>query len=386
MVRPLIIRVTAVLVTVAITLTCIELFFQWNTKSQLIAKPSHIRGPELPLPLEKWGVTVDMAAAHSFDDIHKSLNEGESRDLKRLFYPTADGPPGEEQKGISHYVLEPSGREYLTTYIKSDAYGRREMPEVGTKADPRLLIFMGDSFTFGIGLNWQKTFASLTSKKLGIRGYNAGISGGGPNSTLYRMQMPRSNYFEKMQGTDATVVYTYIDLHLWRVICPSRCYVHNGQGQFSYLHEYRLENGVLVRGKKFYEGHPHLEKIYNVFHKSAFVEHFSLHWPPWISSDHIHLFMEIMKQIRAEVQARFSLKRFLIVNFPGFSHQTSRWLKKPLTEAGFEILDLSPYDLAHNYQGVSTIPGDGHPLPESHRIMSEILAKELQRPIGSIGL
>ncbi len=38
------------------------------------------------------------------------------------------------------------------------------------------LVFLGDSFTMGWGVDQEQTYAFLTGKKLGVRTLNAGIS------------------------------------------------------------------------------------------------------------------------------------------------------------------------------------------------------------------
>lgn len=76
------------------------------------------------------------------------------------------------------YVLRPnsegvhSSLEYSNTF-KVNSFGVRD--DESSLDNPRL-VFLGDSFTMGWGVDQDQTYADLTGRKLGIKTLNAGIS------------------------------------------------------------------------------------------------------------------------------------------------------------------------------------------------------------------
>jgi hypothetical protein len=76
------------------------------------------------------------------------------------------------------YVLRPgaNGRHSSLEYdnnFKINSFGVRDDE---TSLDNPELVFLGDSFTMGWGVDQNQTYADLTEKKLGVKALNAGIS------------------------------------------------------------------------------------------------------------------------------------------------------------------------------------------------------------------
>lgn len=59
--------------------------------------------------------------------------------------------------------------------FRSDEFEKPETPSV---------IFLGCSYTLGVGLPIENSFTHLVSKELGLKNYNLGISGGGADSSF----------------------------------------------------------------------------------------------------------------------------------------------------------------------------------------------------------
>ncbi|SEJ02811.1 hypothetical protein SAMN05216327_105354 [Dyadobacter sp. SG02] len=76
------------------------------------------------------------------------------------------------------YVLRPgsegvhSSLEYSNTF-KINSFGLRD--DEGSLDNPQL-VFLGDSFTMGWGVDENQTYADLAGRKLGVKSLNAGIS------------------------------------------------------------------------------------------------------------------------------------------------------------------------------------------------------------------
>lgn len=79
------------------------------------------------------------------------------------------------------------------------------------------IIFFGDSFTYGYGLEDQETFPSQIAKLSNYKVYNAGISGGGVQHMLLHLQDPE--FTKKIPQADY-IIYTFIPEHIGRLYGP----------------------------------------------------------------------------------------------------------------------------------------------------------------------
>jgi len=79
----------------------------------------------------------------------------------------------------------------LTFNVSTDQHGFRTGPSDQTKpastAKPALLL-LGDSFTYGVGLNWDDTFAAHLAEGYGGPVINAGVNSHSPTPHLWRLQ------------------------------------------------------------------------------------------------------------------------------------------------------------------------------------------------------
>jgi hypothetical protein len=86
------------------------------------------------------------------------------------------------------------------------------------------IIFLGCSFTEGVGVRYQDTMANVVSKRLNLDGINLSV-GGGANDTSFRL----ANYWiEKLkpsivvfQPTEVSRLETFCDDHIPRLCLPS---------------------------------------------------------------------------------------------------------------------------------------------------------------------
>lgn len=79
----------------------------------------------------------------------------------------------------------------LIFQVRTDQHGFRTGPVRPTrhqnKSKPALLL-MGDSFTYGVGLNWEDTFAAKLEAAYGGAVINAGVNSHSPTPHLWRLQ------------------------------------------------------------------------------------------------------------------------------------------------------------------------------------------------------
>ena len=55
------------------------------------------------------------------------------------------------------------------------------------KSDEKI-FFIGDSFTFGVGLDWQKSFVGILNKEYNINAINAGVNSYSPTTYKYKLR------------------------------------------------------------------------------------------------------------------------------------------------------------------------------------------------------
>jgi len=80
----------------------------------------------------------------------------------------------------------------LTFRVNTDHNGFRTGSSSGnktaTKSEKPALLLIGDSFTYGVGLNWQGTFAAQLAARYGGPVINAGVNSHSPTPHLWRLQ------------------------------------------------------------------------------------------------------------------------------------------------------------------------------------------------------
>jgi hypothetical protein len=76
--------------------------------------------------------------------------------------------------------------------VATDSYGfrKQETAQAQTKYD---VIFLGDSFTYGINGPWHETFVGMFAKQSGARVLNAGVSSYSPTPYLYQYKKALKN-------------------------------------------------------------------------------------------------------------------------------------------------------------------------------------------------
>ena len=102
------------------------------------------------------------------------------------------------QDNLGWYDLESNffgegryGKNYF--YVKTDENGFRiNHLEDSNKNNQSVLgekiFFIGDSFTFGVGLDWEKSFVGILNKNFNINAINAGVNSYSPTTYKYKLR------------------------------------------------------------------------------------------------------------------------------------------------------------------------------------------------------
>lgn len=86
------------------------------------------------------------------------------------------------------YTYAPGQYDLARNTVTMLEDGTRLVPNTDTEAE-KVLVFVGDSVTFGYGVDDEETFANLVAQQLpGVRIYNAGITGYNSTNILRQVQ------------------------------------------------------------------------------------------------------------------------------------------------------------------------------------------------------
>ena len=80
------------------------------------------------------------------------------------------------------------GKNYF--YVKTDKNGLRinHLKNSNNLKSDEKIFFIGDSFTFGVGLDWQKSFVGILNKEYNINAINAGVNSYSPTTYKYKLR------------------------------------------------------------------------------------------------------------------------------------------------------------------------------------------------------
>jgi hypothetical protein len=258
-----------------------------------------------------------------------------------------------------------SGRTiYDATYTLDD---HRLRKTISSDRGPTI-AFVGDSYTFGIGVNDAETmpqaFADLTGHR--IRVLNLGFGAYSPQQFLRAME---TGVFDKILGPDLRLfVLLTAPWHSERVACKAD-YVAGAP-------RYVLENGNPVyAGVCFDHGRPWLE---GVLSRVAILRALSTRYS-FASSDDIQLYIAEIRKAAALARQRYHVPTVILFMSAGnmwMSAYTDQEIMKELRAGGLPVIDTSLAEHTWNNAKLM-IPGGWHPTPFAHRARAMLLKQFL---------
>lgn len=99
----------------------------------------------------------------------------------------------------------------LTFAVRTDQHGFRKNHAATTEyanLNKPTLVLLGDSFTYGVGLNWDGTFAAQLAKIYGGQVINAGVNSHSPTPHLYRLK----RWFKQGLIPDRSILIMAVDI------------------------------------------------------------------------------------------------------------------------------------------------------------------------------
>jgi hypothetical protein len=262
---------------------------------------------------------------------------------------------------------------YNVTYT-IDGHGHRK---TDTSSDPAAdnVLFMGDSFTFGMGLNDNQAlpqlFSEITGKRYNV--INFGVPGYGLHQVVRTLELGRADPL-LAQGK-RYIVYTAIPDHARRAVAA---YTWAVQGP-----AYRVgPDGVAV-----FHGNLHsraAEFAITTANRSAFVTKYLL--PGLLKNpdmDPYPLFVGLAKRARQVAEEKYHAT--FVMLFWDYDVQAEPEVKAALDAAGVTYIPVSRIipDLRANAQAYHIAPNDAHPSEAANRLIAAYLAKGILD--GTIG-
>ena len=155
-----------------------------------------------------------------------------------------------------------AGKTYFESKIILNQYGFRDYKKINNESPE--IIFIGDSWTFGYGINYQDTFASIVQTKTGLNVLNIGVPNYSSLQALYLYKRHLNNFNPKLiiflnpeilsralcskENYRLTLepCYTIIDNEV-KIIFPNEEFLNNSIAQNKY------PSGFHTAGYNFYE-------------------------------------------------------------------------------------------------------------------------------------
>lgn len=237
---------------------------------------------------------------------------------------------------------------------------------VDSAASAPSVVFLGDSTTFGTGVDDADTlpqaFADAAGQRFRVR--NLAMSGYGPQQVLRRLELE-----PRMQGTRAFVFQTAA-FHAERASCWAGFML-------------RAPRYVLVDGAPAYQGKCYENwwiAVRSLFIASATYQQFLAPLIGQPSRAEVDLFIAMLIQADRTARARHGAPLVILYMAQQGDYLGRAGLKDAdiiarLRAAGVQVVDgtLDPA----SFPTPIAIPGDGHPTPTANRARAALLAKAL---------
>jgi hypothetical protein len=259
------------------------------------------------------------------------------------------------------------GQILYDVVYSADAYGRRVAPLNDAAARPYFLLFFGDSFTFGEGVNDDETMpyyvAQLATQ---YKPYNYGLGGYGPQHMLARLQT--EGIRAEVEEAEGILVYSFINEHISRAIGSMR--IHHQRGDV--MPYYTLDpHGELVRQGNLVSGRPWLSVVYNLAGYSQTLRYFNIDFPPRLRDQDLVTTVRILQEARDIYSQKFNSDRFVVLIYPGLGQPE---ILPYLKQVSIHYLDYSDLPQAYDHEFWL---GEGHPAAKAHKIVAEKLVQDL---------
>lgn len=270
----------------------------------------------------------------------------------------------------SRSVRRQGDRVIYDVHYTVGANGFRVTPQSSSEQKGRLVVFFGDSFTIGEGVNDNETLpAQYAAQANEVRVANLGFHGYGPQQMLALLEAPQKAGIEH-QGR-AAAVYVYQSSHLMRLKGSLQV-----QAWGHHMPRYVLApDGKVELAGNFTTGRPLFAALYPLLARSHVLKR--LKFDPWsrIAPDDRDLAVVVFAEACRRFASRFESEGCYILFYPG-SGDEAQSLIPALREVGIGVVDLSAA-WGPSEDAAFRIEGDGHANALGHADIARRLAHAL---------
>ncbi|MDD4974864.1 MAG: SGNH/GDSL hydrolase family protein [Bacteriovorax sp.] len=278
-------------------------------------------------------------------------------------------------KSTSIARTKTSGAIIYKVNVTTDSFGRRYTP-VSAASDSNILFF-GDSFTFGEGVNDNETFpyhVSIRRPKSAV--YNLGVPGLGLNDLLFDLEFGNAKKYADIPKRKSISVYTYMNDHLVRFFCSVECYRERGQWL---LKKARFDRKLYYQGT-FSEANSTEAYVYKLLAKSQLLAYLNINWPMIFTNEHFDTFARAVRKVKNLTREKFGSEKFYFVFYPrNTSLIYAKKLIPYLKKYNIDYLVYEDIDYDGIVNDVESIPLDRHPTPIAHYLTAYLLDRDLPK-------
>jgi lysophospholipase L1-like esterase len=277
-----------------------------------------------------------------------------------LGYTIAAGP-----RTITSVLKGSDGSTIFDVKYTIDRFGLRPVANpVSARAD-KAIFFVGDSFTFGIGVNDEDTLPQQFSRLSGYRVVNFGIGGHGAHEVLRELELDRLRAVESRDPL--AMVYLVLPTnHMLRAA---------GRAEWD-KDGPRYE---IVDGSLKYLGHfaPDASIWQGILKSSAIYTKLIAPTVSMMSSDaDRERLLAIITKIRDLSRSKYHAPLVVLV-WQDSGNSDTKWLRGKLLDE--DIPTLSINEAAPELRPSHHFPEDGHPTAEGHAIVAKALNAFLEK-------
>ncbi len=264
------------------------------------------------------------------------------------------------------------GDEMVYNVVYStDAYSRRITPGQDLPERNKHLIFFGDSFTFGEGVEDNETLPYYLSQLAPeYRAYNYGFSGYGPQQMLATLQSDAIT--AQIPEKEGIGIYVFIDAHVERAI--GSMYVHNAWGAEMPYYTVVWSGNVEKQGN-FTTGRPVTANLYQWLGDTEFARYYNLNIPGTLRAGHYWTTARIIAEARDTYKEKFNSDQFYVVVYPDEGDYLED-IGPYFEEFGLKVLNYDEWLKLDPDEGLA-FKGDGHPTGKANRIVAQWIAADL---------
>lgn len=228
-------------------------------------------------------------------------------------------------KGVrGHSSKIEGGKRLFDVTYSIDSNGQRVAPAINPEGTSACVLFFGDSFTFGEGLEDGETLPYQVGVQSGgrVQTYNFGFHGYGPHQMLSAIE--HDVVRDRVRCKPDFAIYQALPDHAARV-----------SGKITYAKHsprYRLQTDGTVRFAGHFddEAPPWQQNLRGRFGKSAIYRWFQAFALPAVSDDDVRLMLGVVSSSRDQLERQY----------PGIHFQVILWINRETDKTVYDELRL----------------------------------------------